>query len=260
MARVAVLWLGVGLLFLAAALYYRVRLWPALLLSGRRPGRSQVRRWNALIRFWGSSLAWLLRVVGGLRCSVEGSVPPGRHLVVANHQSTVDIVLLFHVLRPLNLKFVAKKSLARFVPNVSIALRTAGFGIVDPDRPATNVRNLLRFARSLEVWEGSPLLYPEGIRTFDGSLSRFQSAGLRLLARETGLPILPVVVDGLWHIRSIGRFFRGLPGTHARIRILPPIPNEEATADPDGFVERLEKRMAEELGRMRREGTLGVTP
>lgn len=252
-ARVCLLWLAVGTVFLAAGLYMRLFLWLPRVLSGGRMGRYQVRGWNSLLRFWGGALSLLLRVVAGVRCAVEGSVPAGRYLVVANHQSTVDIVLLFHVLRPLNLKFVAKKSLARFVPNVSPTVRMAGFGIVDPGQPVTNLKNLLSFARSLEVWDGSPVLYPEGIRTLDGSLSAFQPAGLRLLAKECGLPILPVIVDGVWHVRTIGDFPRGLPGTRARVRILPPIPNAEAIADLDGLAAHLEARMREELDRMRRE-------
>ncbi len=251
--RVCLFWFAVGVLFFAAGLYMRLFLWLPRVLSGGRVGRYQVRGWNSLLRFWGTALFVLLRVVAGVRCTLEGSVPAGRYLIVANHQSTVDIVLLFHVLRPLNLKFVAKKPLARLVPNVSPTVRMAGFGIVDLGHPVANLKNLLLFARSLEIWEGSPVLYPEGIRTLDGSLSAFQPAGLRVLAKESGLPILPVIVDGLWHVRTIREFPRGLPGTRARIRILPPIPNAEAVADLDGLAGRLEERMRDELGRMRRE-------
>lgn len=258
-ARVSLFWLAVGVLFFAAGLYMRLFLWLPRVLAGGRAGRYQVRGWNSLVRFWGTALFLLLRVVTGVRCVAEGSVPAGRYLVVANHQSTVDIVLLFHFLRPLNLKFVAKKSLARFVPNVSPTVRMAGFGIVDLGHPVANLKNLLLFARSLETWEGSPVLYPEGIRTLDGNLSPFQPAGLRVLAKESGLPILPVIVDGVWHVRTIGDFPRGLPGTRARIRILPPIPNAEAVADLDGLAARLEGRMREELERMRREaGSPGI--
>ncbi len=259
-ARVALFWLGVGALFFFVELYIWLVLCVPYALSGRRAERYWVRGWNDLVSFWGTTVHGLLRALGGLRLDVEGSVPPGRHIVVANHQSTADIILLFYALRSKNLKFVAKKQLSRLVPNVSPALRMAGFGLVDfGDRSAT-VKSLMEFARSLERWDGSPVLYPEGVRSFDGSISRFHPAGIRLLVNETGLPILPVVLDGLWQARTVREFFRHLPGSRARLRILPAIPSAEAIADLEGFPKRLETRMLEELDRMRREVPRQVAP
>lgn len=214
--------------------------------------------WNWLIAFWGRNTCRLARWTTGMRVTVEGHIPPGPHIVVANHQSSADIFVLFEVLRSMNLKFVVKKELLRWLFVVSYALRDGGFGVVDFGNRQKTLEGMKEFARSLVDWEGSPLIFPEGIRSFDGSLSRFKTAGLRLLIRETDLPVLPVVIDGIWGARSAGRFFLHLPGVRCHLSILPPMTIRDEL-DTDELVGRIEDSMREELEKMRAETRPGGT-
>lgn len=210
------------------------------------------RLWNRLISFWGRNTCRIARVVAGMRLGVEGRAPEGRFVVVANHQSTMDIVVLHEVLSDLNLKFVVKKDLLRRIPVVSYALRDGGYGVVDFDNALRSLRDLAGFARGLEAWNGSAVIYPEGRRTFDGSIDRFLGAGIWVLVRESGLPVLPVVVDGLWRARSIGTFFVELPRARCRVSILPAIAPERAAKE--NFAAQLEEMMKAELARLRATG------
>ncbi len=251
------------------------------------------RLWNGIIRFWGRGIWHLGQWILGIGLRIEGESPRGRHLVVSNHQSTVDIIALFEALPTLNLKFLAKSELARGIPNVSHALRHGGFGIVDFSNRRSTLRGLRSFAKSelargipnvshalrhggfgivdfsnrrstlrglrsfakrLEEWDASPLIFPEGARTFDGSIGPFQRTGLLVLARDSGLPVLPVVIDGAWEARSLGRFFVHLPGSRIRIRILPPLDAGTVALRRDELHTMLEAMMRDELHKMRAAG------
>jgi len=212
------------------------------------------RLWNGIIRFWGRGIWHLGQWILGLGLRVEGESPRGRHIVVSNHQSTMDIVALFEALPTLNLKFLAKSELARGIPNVSHALRHGGFGIVDFSNRRSTLRGLVSFVKGLEEWDASPLIFPEGARTFDGSIGPFQRTGLLVLARDSGLPVLPVVIDGAWEARSLGRFFVHLPGSRIRIRILPPLDSGTVALRRDELHTMLEAMMRDELHRMRAAG------
>ena len=189
---------------------------------------------------------------------VEGTVPAGRCVVVANHQSTADIPVLFEVLRDKNVKFIVKKELLRSIPFASTALREGGFGVVDFDNAWKTIRGLTGFARELAAWDGTPLIFPEGRRTDDGSMAPFHAAGIELLARATGLPVVPVVVDGLWRARTAGDFFAHLPGSRCRVRILPAISGAEAARERGNLTRILHETMSAELARMRGDAPVPV--
>ena len=248
-ARTLVFWVGfLSLIALGVLLEVILVGLPGLVIpAGRQRYRRRV--WNGIIDFWCRNVSRLTRIAMGMTVDIEGRVPRGRFIVASNHQSTVDIVQLFEVFPGARLKFLAKKQLHRGVPFVSWALRYGGHGEVDFDNPLRSLRDLVGFARGLEAWDGCPVVFPEGRRTIDGTLGPMQGSGLRLLARETGLPVVPVVIDGLWRARSLGSFLRYLPGAHARVSILAAIPAEEA--DADDIASRLAGLMRDELERMR---------
>lgn len=220
-------------------------------LSRHYRRRFHHRRWNWIIAFWGRRTCQVARWTTGMTVAVEGRIPAGRHLVVANHQSAADILVLFELLHSKNLKFVVKKSLIRWIPVVSYALRDGGFGVVNFRNREESLENLEDYTHALAEWNGSPLIFPEGIRTYDESMGRFRPSGLRLLARETGLPVLPVVIDGLRRARTTLKFFLHLPGARCRVSVLPPV-TQGTEGDSDEFVRRIESMMRAELERMRR--------
>ena len=55
----------------------------------------------------------------------------------------------------------------------------------------------------------SILIFPEGTRSRDGAMRPFKPGAFRL-ARDTGRPILPVIISGTWDIMPPGKL--GLAG------------------------------------------------
>jgi len=228
---------------------------PCALIPGYRD-RFFRRFWNWIVAYWGRSTWRCLRGSMGLRLEADGEIPAGRFLIISNHQSTVDIPLLFSIFRGKNLKFVVKKGLLRRGSIVGTALRQAGFGVVEFTNPRKTLAGLAVYCRELEGWDGSAVLFPEGVRSFDGNVGEFQPSGLRLLAGRTGLRILPVVLDGAWRARSMGQFAR-LSGRTIRARVLPPLGpfDRERSEELEALPGRIEQLIRSELDRLRSEGS-----
>ena len=121
-------------------------------------------------------------------------VPLDRAFVyMSNHQSHIDIPVLYATVPSPSLRMVAKTELFR-IPGFGRAMRTAEFVEVDRADRARAVDSLKRAAATLgsgvSVW-----IAPEGHRSRDGVLGPLKKGGFHL-ARETGTAILPVALRG----------------------------------------------------------------
>lgn len=151
-----------------------------------------------------------------------------RYVVVSNHLSTFDIPLLFHVL-PVDGRYLSKKELFR-IPVVGTAMRR--IGIIEVDREAgRSSRAAINDGVRLAAERGySLIVFPEGTRSDTDELLPFKKGAFRI-AIDTGLPILPVVIEGTDRISKPGsKLFH--PG-RARVRILPPVETADLTNRDD---------------------------
>jgi 1-acyl-sn-glycerol-3-phosphate acyltransferase len=128
------------------------------------------------------------------RCRVRGRerLPwNGPAVIVANHLSLVDILVIHGLYRPF--KWVSKASNFR-IPFLGWNMRLNGY--VPITRGAANsVRRMMARCREL-LAEGSPVLFfPEGTRSANGELQPFKDGAFQL-AMETGVPVIPVAVSG----------------------------------------------------------------
>jgi len=148
--------------------------------------------------------AWVTHLWGraclglaGAPLTVEGRehlAAGGRYVIMANHESSLDIVALLTALPPaVELRFLAKKSLFD-IPFLGWAMKAAGFVPVDREDRSTAAAMM---AQTLdEIGKGgSPLVFPEETWSTDGTLLPFARGGF-LIAIKTGLPILPVGLEG----------------------------------------------------------------
>ena len=142
---------------------------------------------------WGRVCLWIAGVpvvVEGLDRLDEGE----RYVIMANHESSLDIVVLLTALPPsVELRFLAKKSLFS-IPILGWAMKSAGFIPVDREDRSTAVATLSQTLAEVER-RGSPLVFPEETWTTDGRLLPFARGGF-LVALKAGLPILPVGLEG----------------------------------------------------------------
>jgi len=142
-------------------------------------------------RWWCRLVAWTIFA----RIRVQGvqHVAPGRpYVYMANHASLIDTPALFAYL-PYPFRIMAKKSLFN-VPFMGWHLRTAGHFPIDhgnPRKTATSLRRVIdgvKRGRSLAV-------FPEGQRTEDGELQKFEPGAFKI-ALKAGVPIVPVTIRG----------------------------------------------------------------
>jgi len=138
-----------------------------------------------------------------LRTSFESELDPRRPAIfMANHQSLFDIPVLFVTL-PGQARMLAKESLFR-IPIFGWAIRLGGFISIDRKDRSRAKESFDAAARRLRSGT-SALIFPEGTRSRDGRLLAFQRGGL-LLALKSGLPIVPVGIEGTLEVQPKSSF------------------------------------------------------
>ena len=138
-----------------------------------------------------------------LMVTVEGreNLEKGHSYVfVANHQGAFDIFLIYGFLG-VPIKWVMKAGIGK-IPFVGAACRAAGFIFVDNSSAKTAVRSVREAERCLH--EGaSIMIFPEGSRTYDGRMIRFKKGAFQM-ALDQQLPIIPITLNGPFHVLPIG--------------------------------------------------------
>ena len=154
-------------------------------------------------------------------------LPAGPCVVVANHASYVDGVVMQAALPP-RFAFVIKKEMGR-VPLASLLLRRLGSEFVeryDRQRGGVDARRVLRTAAGGQALA----FFPEG--TFDEriGLARFH-LGAFVAAHRNALPLIPAAIRGAREVLPPGTAWPR-PGRIA-VEILAPIPSP-APGSADG--------------------------
>jgi 1-acyl-sn-glycerol-3-phosphate acyltransferase len=143
-------------------------------------------------RWFGQRVVELLEV--DLHASGDERVPPGRaYVYMSNHQSHMDIPMLYATLPSPTIRMLGKKELFR-IPVWGRALRAAEFIEVDRSNHKRALESIERAAQLIR--DGvSIYLAPEGTRSRTGQLGPLKKGGFHL-AKETGTPIVPVAIRG----------------------------------------------------------------
>ncbi len=131
-----------------------------------------------------------------VRLTHEGAerVPPGRaYVYMSNHQSHLDIPMLYATLPSRTIRMLAKKELFQ-IPLWGRGMRAAEFVEVDRGNHAAAIASIDEAARlirdGVSIW-----VAPEGTRSLDGTIGALKKGGFHL-AIATGTPIVPVAVRG----------------------------------------------------------------
>lgn len=121
-------------------------------------------------------------------------VPPGRaYVYMSNHQSHLDIPMLYATLPSPTIRMLGKKELFQ-IPLWGRGLRAAEFIEVDRSNHGRAVQSIEHAARLVK--DGvSIYLAPEGTRSRDGRVGPLKKGGFHL-ALGTGTPIVPVAISG----------------------------------------------------------------
>ena len=104
-----------------------------------------------------------------------------------------------------------------------------------------------------KMWLGrgvSVAIFPEGTRSKDGEIQRFKG-GAFALAKEAGVEILPVVLDGTTKIFKPKSFWFNWKHT-LTIKVLPPISAEKIVAtDTSEMAKEVQEMMTKALAEIR---------
>ena len=167
----------------------------------------------------------ILRRIGGFRFIYENHPDvglPERFLVVANHQSLLDIIVAITYFGSCRrVRLVSKRELGRFVPLVSSVLRIQGHALISRKGDAKQAMDeLARFSRLCAERGVSPVIFPEGTRSGTGTVGVFHSAGVRRILEEGGsLPVVALAIDGGWKVRNIQGLLKNLREGKYRVRL-----------------------------------------
>ena len=188
-----------------------------------------------LIQFFGGSIAsrlagvpWArlicfltpvwIRVRGRENISTRQS-----YVVVANHQSQYDIVVLYGWLG-VDFRWVMKKEL-RKIPGLGIACEKIGHIFIDRSNTKKALESLE--AAKKAITDGvSVIFFPEGTRSSTGKLGSFKMGAFKM-AKDLDLPVLPVTISGTRNVLKTKSVLLW-PGK-VEMTIHPPIPAGELT-------------------------------
>ena len=204
-------------MFLVSALLFPISLflWVTTVLFDRRRYilHQWTCRWSDIIL--GMNPYWKVRVEG------RDKIDPAKiYVMVSNHQSGLDIMVLFKLHR--HFKWVAKKGLFR-IPFIGWNMGLNGYIPIERSRGRSKLQMMDKAADSIR--EGnSVIMFPEGTRSPDGNLQPYKSGAFRL-AKETGTDILPVAISGTCHAIKKGGLMIHKNKTMV-VRVLDPIPAE----------------------------------
>lgn len=153
------------------------------------------------------------------RFRIEGAVPADRRrpwIVVANHESFVDILLIAHL--PMEMKWVSKQTFFK-IPLVGWLMRMARDIQLVRGASGAGARVYADAAERLEN-RVSVMLFPEGTRSADGELGEFRDGAFNM-ALSSGTPILPIAVHGTR--AALTKHDWRFGATTATLRVLDPI-------------------------------------
>lgn len=181
-------------------------------------GRLSHDRSNQRLRRWAFGLVEATRTT--LLATGQEHLPKTPCVLMSNHQSYGDIPLIYaSIPEDLRLRMVAKYELF-YVPIWGRAMRNSGFiPIVRSDRQKA-IASLDEAKRQIGsgtyVW-----IAPEGTRSRTGQLGTLKKGGF-ILARDVGVPIVPLCIDGSRSVMP-PQGFRMFRGHRVRIQFGPPI-------------------------------------
>lgn len=139
------------------------------------------------------------------------------YVVVANHQSQLDILVVYGWL-DLDFRWVMKKEL-RKVPVLGICCEKVGHIYIDRSDASAAVATINKAKEKIS--DGTSIFFfPEGTRSRDGNLLPFKKGAFKM-ALDLQLPILPISIVGTHDIMPADTM-RLRPG-RSKLIIHPPI-------------------------------------
>ena len=134
------------------------------------------------------------------------NLPKGRSIIfLANHQSLLDIPPLIWYLRKYHAKFISKIELTKNIPSISYNLKVGGGANIDRKDQRQSITELMKLGQRMKDNKWSAVIFPEGTRSADGQVRKFQSAGIATILKKCPDALLvPIAINNSWQIVRYG--------------------------------------------------------
>ena len=159
-----------------------------------------------------------------------------------------DIMSLYFV--PLNFRWVSKAEVFK-MPYIGPMLWLHGDIAIQRGRAAEAMAKVVRDGKMWLDRGVSVAIFPEGTRSKTGEIQRFKG-GAFVLAKEAGVEILPVVLDGTRDIFRPKSFWFNWK-LRLTVKVLPPISAEKVAAtEVNDMAREVQAMMTEALADIRK--------
>jgi 1-acyl-sn-glycerol-3-phosphate acyltransferase len=214
------------------------------------PFDKQLRLLHRFTSMWGSLYTWCMPL---WRVSIagKGNIPgEAAHVIVANHQSFADILVLFRL--RLHYKWVSKIENFR-APLIGWNMTLNQYIPIARGTMKGNLQ-MMRTCEDALLAGNSIMMFPEGTRSPDGQMRPFKDGAFELALR-TKRPILPIVIQGT--AQALPK--RGLlpQKSNISVTILPVVPY---SAFAEVTARELKRRVWEEMEKQRSAGNALAAP
>jgi long-chain acyl-CoA synthetase len=146
--------------------------------------------------------------------NLQGLKPPV--FFVANHQSILDAPAILKALPGFAWRSSLAPAMGARRAKIDLYAAALFFNIYPLPPTSIGLRNAIELTGELVDKGYSPLVFPEGERTPDGSLRPFRP-GIGVLVNHTKLPVVPIFVEGaykIWPVHARGPKYKGIVSVH----------------------------------------------
>ena len=201
-------------------------------------------------KFW----LWHLHAVADLLCfyaradvSITGTelIPKDtRYLMVANHRSLADPVVMVHKMPKEELTFVSKPGNLK-IPIIGKVMHKCGCLPLDRENNREALKTVKAATEYIDKDYASVVIYPEGTRSKSGKLLPWHAGSLKI-AQKANVPIVVATIEGTERIAHNVPWRR----THVYLSIREVIPAETVKATKtNALTEGIRSKMIAELGK-----------
>jgi 1-acyl-sn-glycerol-3-phosphate acyltransferase len=226
----------------SSAVLFTINCFICLLVAPFDPLRRAVHTFSC---YWGNHYflmnpGWKLSYEG-----LENIDPAKTYVLIANHQSLADILLLYGLHR--YYKWVSKEEVFK-TPIIGWNMFLNQY--VEIKRG--DMKSIKQMMQTCKNWlnEGaSIMIFPEGTRSRDGELQPFRDGAFRL-AVDTKIPLIPIVIDGTSELLPKGKLTLAVHNL-IRVKILPPLTGDQFENSSGKMRSFVHQQMVDTLAEMR---------
>lgn len=182
------------------------------------------------------------------KCDISGLEninPNGTYVLVANHQSFWDIMVLYGINR--HFKWVAKESIMK-IPFIGWNMQLNQYvSVAKVER--SSIKKMLTECRNWLSSGSSIMIFPEGTRSLDGNIGEFSDGPFKL-ACGANVPVVPIVVDGTFDMTKKGSVKINF-ASKITVKVLPPLAPADFPGGAKAMRVETHQRMHEALAAIR---------